>query len=207
MVRLLGTLRTVTDTFAGESLVIRGKRIGYCRTSTRDQNLDHQLSLLAQAGCDPIFPEQLSGRTRKRPKLQEALDMIGRGDTLVVTRLSRLSRSVRDLIDITDELRAKGADFIVTQQDIDTTTAAGRFMFTILAAVAEFEREMIAENTRDGLAEARANGKRLGRAPALDPVQAARLREMHGAGASIAEIRRHFNIAEATVYNYLNKRS
>lgn len=183
----------------------QGRRIGYCRTSTRDQDLDHQIKLLQAEGCDPILTEQLSGKNRRRPQLDHALSMLRPGDALVVTRLSRLSRSVRDLIDITDEIKAKGADFLVTQQDIDTTTAAGRFMFTILAAVAEFEREMIAENTRDGMAAARDRGSQIGSPRKLTEDQARALREAYAAGAPVDHLCAEFGVSVGTFYNYLRR--
>ncbi|MGH2394011.1 MAG: recombinase family protein, partial [Candidatus Limnocylindria bacterium] len=126
-------------------------RIGYARVSTRIQNLQLQLDALAAAGCDEIVTEQASGRSRKRPELERLLTKLGKGDTLVVWKLDRLGRSVSDLENIVvTELGERGVAFVSLTDAFDTTTNGGRLLFHILGAVAEFERDLIAERVAEG---------------------------------------------------------
>lgn len=141
--------------------------IGYARVSTRDQNPEAQTDVLTTAGCEQIFTDKASGKLASRPKLDKALEYLRAGDILVITKLDRLGRSVRNLIDLVGELDKRGVGLRVLHQGIDTTTPGGRLFFHIVAAIAEFERDLISERTNDGLAAARARGRKGGRRPKL----------------------------------------
>lgn len=146
-----------------ENGTVSGKRVGYARVSTRDQVLDLQLDALRAAGCDVIFHDVVTGTSRRRPGLDDALNACGRNDTLVVWRLDRLGRSLIHLIQIADDLRARGARFVSITEGIDTSTIVGDFFLKVLGALAEFERHIIVERTVAGLNAARARGVTLGR--------------------------------------------
>jgi DNA invertase Pin-like site-specific DNA recombinase len=141
--------------------------IGYARVSTRDQHLNLQQDALLAAGCEKVFLDEVSGTVAARPGLDKLKEQLRRGDTLVVWRLDRLGRSVRDLIDWVTQLEQDGVGFKSLQEAIDTTTANGKLVFHLFAALAEFERNLIGERTRAGLAAARARGKQGGRPKAL----------------------------------------
>ena len=140
--------------------------IGYARTSTAHQNLDAQLEALEAFGCDPIRAEQASGRSRTaRPELDAILAFIREGDSLVVTRVDRLARSVKDLQDIAAIVRERGAALVATEQPVDTSTAAGKAFFDMLGVFAEFENNIRRERQMEGIASAKARGVYKGRAP------------------------------------------
>jgi len=143
--------------------------VGYARVSTRDQTVALQLDALREAGCGRIFEEFASGAQRDRPQLAAVLDYMRAGDTLVAWKLDRLARSTKQLIETVEELARREIGFRRLTQDIDTTTAGGRLVFTIFSAIAEFEREIILERTSAGLDAARARGRRGGWPPALKP--------------------------------------
>jgi DNA invertase Pin-like site-specific DNA recombinase len=140
--------------------------IGYARTSTADQEagLQAQVRDLKAAGADKVFSEQVSA-TKKRSELDSAIDYLRDDDVLVVTKLDRLARSIRDLMEIVERVRVKGAALRILAMDLDTSTATGKLMLGILGSVAEFEREIMLERQREGIAKARAEGKYKGRAP------------------------------------------
>ncbi len=153
---------------AGSQAAARaGDPVGYARVSTLDQTVALQLDALNAAGYVRVFEETASGAQRDRPQLAAALDYMRAGDTLVVWKLDRLARSTKQLIETVEDLARRGIGFRCLTQDIDTTTAGGRLVFTIFSAIAEFEREIIQERTRAGLDAARARGRRGGRPPAL----------------------------------------
>lgn len=137
--------------------------IGYARVSTGDQNLDLQKTALFRAECEQIFEDTASGKNARRPGLRRALRRLKPGDVLVVWKLDRLGRSVRDLITLVSELQARGVNFRSLTDSIDTSTPAGRFFFHVMSALAEMERELIVERTRAGLAAAREQGRVGGR--------------------------------------------
>ena len=130
--------------------------IGYARVSTQDQNLDLQTAALQSGGCDRIFDDKLSGTRRDRPGLERALDVLREGDTLVVWKLDRLGRSVKDLVELVGDLEKRGVHFRSVTDAIDTSTPAGRFFFHVMASLAQMERELLVERTRAGLDAARA---------------------------------------------------
>ena len=143
-------------------------KIGYARVSTTDQNLDRQLDLLQSQGCERIYQEKISGTKANRPELDRMLDALRAGDTLVVESFSRLSRSTKDLLELVDRLNAAEVHLISVKENLDTTTATGKLMLTMLSALSQFERDIIAERTREGLKAARARGRMGGRKPVGD---------------------------------------
>ncbi|HEY2266536.1 MAG TPA: recombinase family protein [Streptosporangiaceae bacterium] len=147
-------------------------KIGYARVSTRGQVDDSQVDDLEAYGVGKLFTDHgVSGRHAARPELGKALAYLREGDVLVITRLSRAMRSLKDMLALTESLRERGIDLVVLRQDIDTTTPAGRLVFHLLAAIDEWQRELIVEGTREGLAAARARGRAGGRKPKLIPAQ------------------------------------
>ena len=186
-------------------------RIGYARVSTRDQHLDLQLDALRQAGCERVYEEHQSGSFVSRPQLDEVLRHLRSGDVLVVWRLDRLGRSLSHLIALTRELEGRGVGLVSLQDPVDTTTAQGRLMFTLFAALAEFEREIIRERTQAGLRAARARGHHGGRKPGLDKaaeIKAAAAEALYREGAlTAADIARQLHISRKTLYRYLKARN
>jgi len=175
--------------------------IGYGRVSTEDQNLDLQRDALAKAGAERIFEDKASGARDDRPGIAEALSHVRKGDCLIVWRLDRLGRSMRSLIDFVEGLRAKGADFRSITEGIDTTTAAGRFFFHVLAALAQMERELIRERTHAGLAAARARGRKGGRKPKLTAKQVAHARKLLAdRNVTIKDVAASLGVNRATIY-------
>ena len=158
-------------------------KIGYARVSTEEQNLDLQRQALEAAGCDVIYEDHgVSGAAIERPGLAEARARAKPGDVLVVWRLDRLGRSLPHLIEAMNSLREAGIGFCSLQEQIDTTNAGGRFYFHMLAALAEFERELISERTRAGMAAARRRGKHVGRPRKLSVQQVTHARELLKSG-------------------------
>jgi len=178
--------------------------VGYARVSTRDQNPALQLDALGAAGCDRVFEETASGAQRDRPQLIAALDYMRDGDTLVVWKLDRLARSTKQLIETVEAMQKRGIGFKCLTQDIDTTTAGGRLVFTIFSAIAEFEREIIRERTRAGLDAARARGRKGGRPPALSDKDIAAARAMLSEETiTVDEVAQRLNVSVSTLYRHL----
>jgi len=138
-------------------------KIGYARVSTQDQNLDRQLDNLRSAGCERIFNEKMTGTKSDRPELKTMLLTLRSGDILVIDSFSRLSRSTKDLLDLVEKLTNMGVHLVSLKENLDTTTATGKLMLTMLSALSQFERDLIAERTIDGLKAARARGRCGGR--------------------------------------------
>lgn len=173
-------------------------RIGYARTSTVDQNLDAQIEALAAAGCGMVRKEQRSGATLEgRPELKTILDFIHPGETLVVTRIDRLARSMQDLQTIVARLKEKGAHLAATEQPVDTSTAAGKAFFDMLGVFAEFETNLRRERQTEGIKAAKRKGVYRGRPPKIDM---AAIQAKLGAGLSPTEIAREMGISRGTVY-------
>lgn len=180
--------------------------IGYARVSSQHQNTDLQVDALKRAGCERVFVEQLSGALRDRPQLKAALDYAraDAGDVLVVWRLDRLARSLRQLIDTVEGLERRGVGFRSLSESIDTTSAGGRLVFHVFGAMAEFERSVIRERTRAGLVAARERGRRGGRPPALDQKDLLAARALLADPAiSVEEVARRLGVATSTLYRHL----
>ncbi len=174
--------------------------IGYARVSTDEQNLDAQRDTLTAAGAERVFAEKITGTARSRQQLDDMIDHLRDGDVVVVTKYDRLARSLRDLLDIVEAIRDRGAGFRSLAEDIDTTTPAGRLVFHVFASIAQFERERISERTREGLAAARKRGRVGGRPPALSAVQREEVRRMRDEEQrTLAEIARIFKVSTKTV--------
>lgn len=180
--------------------------IGYARTSTLDQKagLAAQLRDLEAAGCERIFTEEVSSvDVVKREQLAEALTFARQGDTLVVTKLDRLARSVAHLVELLARLESKGVALRILAMGIDTSTPTGKLMLTVLGGVAEFEREIMLERQREGIAKAKAAGKYKGRAPTAQ-AKAEDVLKLHKEGVGGTEIARRLGIGRASVYRILN---
>ena len=177
-----------------------GMRIGYARVSSRGQKLDIQFDSLAD--CDRVFYEKASGASAKdRPELQKALDYVRDEDVFVVTKLDRLARSVVDLANIVKRFQKKNVDLVVLDQGIDTTTLYGRLQFNILAAIDEFERELIRERSTEGRAKAVARGVKFGARPKLTKKEVEDLvRDYEAPDCSKKEIAEHYGISRSSVY-------
>src|SRR5881396_1611221 len=178
--------------------------IGYARVSTNDQETATQVAALKAAGCERIYREKASGGRWDRPELHRLLDQLRKGDVLVVWKLDRLSRSLRDVLIIMERLTEARAGFRSLTEAIDTTTPAGRMMMQMVAAFAEFERAMLRERTKAGLDAARKEGRIGGRRPKLSTAQQAEIRKMvTRGGKTAADAARLFDIHPATVSRLL----
>jgi DNA invertase Pin-like site-specific DNA recombinase len=181
----------------------RGLLIGYARVSTLDQNLALQQDALTSAGCEGIFTEQMSGAVADRPILHEALDYARSGDTLVVWKLDRLARSMKQLIETIEKLRLRGIGFCSLTESIDTTTAQGLLVFHMFSALAEFERSLIRERTRAGLAAAKRIGRTGGRPPKLTEDDLDAARAMLANPDIVTQIADRLGVSPATLYRYI----
>lgn len=180
--------------------------IGYARISTDDQNLDLQHDALTQAGCSKRYDDKESGAKAERPGLMTALEVLREGDTLVVWRLDRLGRSLKDLITLVEKLEKRGVALKSLQENIDTGSSGGKLVFYLFGALAEFERNLIRERTQAGLSAARARGRTGGRPKALDSSkQQLAIRLYHERQHSIDELCRMMGISKPTLYSYLAK--
>jgi DNA invertase Pin-like site-specific DNA recombinase len=175
--------------------------IGYARVSTTDQNLELQVSALRAAGCDVIRSEKRSGTTTAgRDELRTILDFLRKGDTLTVTRIDRLARSIGDLQDIVRAVKAKGASLKAIEQPIDTSTAAGKCFLDMLGVFAEFETNLRRERQLEGIADAKARGVYKGRKPSVDP---AKVKQLKADGMGPSAIAKALKIGRASVYRAL----
>ncbi|MFJ7963112.1 recombinase family protein [Streptomyces sp. NPDC096324] len=188
-------------------------RIGYGRVSTRDQNPDAQEDALKAADCDRVFVDKASGKLASRPELDKALIAAREGDQFVITKLDRLGRSLKNLIDLSDRLRDQHVDLVVIDQGINTSTHTGRMFFQILGAIAEFEHAMMVERTHDGLSAARARGRVGGRKQALKPRQVQLAQEMYDELGddgkrkhTVQGIADELGVARTTIYRYLDRK-
>jgi DNA invertase Pin-like site-specific DNA recombinase len=178
--------------------------VGYARVSTLDQNPALQIDALRGAGCERLFVEKASGASRDRPELKGALDYVREGDTLVVWKLDRLARSLKQLIETVAMLEARGIGLRSLTESIDTTTAGGRLIFHIFGALAEFERTVIRERTKAGLSAARARG-RVGGRPAklsVDDLKAAKAL-LGDPTITVADVAKRLGVSPATLYRHL----
>jgi DNA invertase Pin-like site-specific DNA recombinase len=173
---------------------------GYARVSTTDQSLAGQLAELQAAGCTKIFREKLSGKGRDRPELDRLLKGLAEGDVLIITRLDRLARSTRDLLNLIKQIADAGATFKSLKDAwADTTTAHGRLMLTVLGGLAEFERELIVERTGEGRDRAKAKGVVFGRKPKLTRHQRREALARREAGETLVDIARSFNVHHSMI--------
>ena len=177
--------------------------VGYARVSSVGQSLEIQLEKLEH--CDKIFQEKKSGTSDKRPRLQECLEYVREGDTLVITKLDRLARSTLHLCQIAAELQQKQVDLKVIDQNISTSDATGRLLFNMLSAIAQFETELRAERQIDGIQKAKERGVRFGRQEKLTAQQIVEMRQRRKQGVLIKTLMKDYDLSKATVYRYLNE--
>ena len=181
-------------------------RVGYARVSSYGQSLDVQLEKLSKDGCERIFSEKMSGRSAEaREELQSCLQWVREGDVLVVTKLDRLARSTRDLLNVANTLEQKRVSLVVLDQQIDTGTPTGKLLFTMLGAIAEFENEIRKDRQVAGVTLARKKGVKFGRKAAMSRGQIEELKRRRDAGEKIADLMSHYKLSKATVYRYLGE--
>ena len=180
-------------------------KIGYARVSTMDQNLDLQIDALKEEGCNKIFEEKITGTKLERLQLKEAINYARENDIIVIWKLDRLGRSIKDLIEIMQTLSNKKIELKSLQENIDTTTSSGKLTFHIFCALAEFEKNIIKERTNAGIIAARARGKFGGRPKKLNDKQIIMLKKLHAdKNNAIGDIVDTLGISKKTLYNYLN---
>jgi len=178
------------------------QRIGYARVSTDDQNLHLQKDALEKAGCQVIYEDKASGKNTERPELEACLKALRSGDTLVVWRLDRLGRSLGDLVKLVTTLEEQKIGFESLQEKIETTSASGKLVFHVFAALAEFERNLISERTRAGLKAARARGRLGGRKPKLKQKDIREIKALlKDPNIPVSDIAKRFGVSRTTIYN------
>jgi DNA invertase Pin-like site-specific DNA recombinase len=183
-----------------------GDLLGYARVSTTDQDPALQLDALEAAGCVKTFTDKTSGTLDRRPQLDRLLDQLRPGDTVVVWRLDRLGRSLRHLIALSEDLMDRQVGLRSLQESLDTTTASGRLFFKIMGSLAEFERDLISERTKAGLAAARARGRKGGRPPVMTPSKIKMARQMYDSREhTVQEIAQTVGVSRKTVYRHLQE--
>ena len=181
--------------------------IGYARVSTQEQNLDRQLDNLKAQGCERIYQEKMTGTKANRPELEKMLEALRPGDTLVTDSFSRLSRSTKDLLELVEKLNGIGVHLISLKEQLDTTTATGKMMLTMLSALSQFERDIIAERTLDGLKAARARGRQGGRPKAGSDKAKAQALALYDANAMTnREIAETVKVSTATLSRWIKER-
>jgi len=180
------------------------QRIGYARVSTNDQHLDLQRGALKQAGCGVIYEEVASGKNTARPELEQCRKALRAGDTLVVWRLDRLGRSLPDLVQIVADLEQRSVGFESLTEKIETGSAAGKLVFHVFAALAEFERGLTRERTQAGMIAARARGRAGGRKPKLDDQQVREIRALLcDPDMRVADVARRYDVSRTTLDKYV----
>lgn len=176
---------------------------GYARVSTEQQNLDRQLDALRKYGVDVIYNEKMTGTKRDRPELEKMLDRMTEGDIVVIESLSRLGRSTKDLIQLTELFEQKGVHLISLKEQIDTSTSTGKLLFTLMSAIAQFERDVIADRTREGLKSAKARGRAGGR-PKTNPDAVRKAIKLYNTQQySVKEIEELTGVKKSTLYRNL----
>ena len=177
--------------------------IGYARVSTQDQNLTLQREALINAGCEKVFEDKVSGTRADRPGLSKTLEMLREGDTLVVWKLDRLGRSVKQLVDMVSELNKQGIQFKSLTDSIDTGTTSGRFFFHVMASLAEMERELTIERTRAGLEVAKKLGRKGGRKPKMTDSKIESAKKLLSSGVPPKEVAKSLGVSVSTLYRWL----
>jgi DNA invertase Pin-like site-specific DNA recombinase len=177
--------------------------IGYARVSTQDQNLDLQVEALTKADCKKIFDDKISGSHTERPGLAKALEMLREGDTLVVWKLDRLGRSVKNLVDLVGELHKQGIQFKSLTDAIDTGTPSGRFFFHVMASLAEMERELTVERTRAGLEVARQLGRKGGRSRKMTDSKIESAKKLLANGVPPRDVAKNLGVSVPTLYRWI----
>ena len=184
---------------------MRNYIFGYARVSTGDQNLDRQIDALEKYGVDIIYNEKMTGTKRDRPELAKLLDRMTEGDTVVVESLSRLGRSTKDLIELTELFEKREVHLVSLKESIDTSTSTGKLLFTLMSAIAQFERDVIADRTREGLRSARARGRTGGR-PRTDTDAVQKAIKLYRTGQyTIREIEELTGVKKSTLYRRLRE--
>ena len=177
--------------------------IGYARVSTQDQNLTLQREALINAGCEKVFEDKVSGTRADRLGLSKTLEMLREGDTLVVWKLDRLGRSVKQLVDMVSELNKQGIQFKSLTDSIDTGTTSGRFFFHVMASLAEMERELTIERTRAGLEVAKKLGRKGGRKPKMTDSKIESAKKLLSSGVPPKEVAKNLGVSVSTLYRWL----
>ena len=177
--------------------------IGYARVSTTDQNLDLQIDALTKAGCQKLFDDKISGSMAARPGLAKALEMLRDGDTLVVWKLDRLGRSVKNLVDLVGELHRQGVHFKSLTDAIDTGTSSGRFFFHVMASLAEMERDLTVERTRAGLEVARQLGRKGGRKRQMTDSKIESAKKLLTSGMPPRDVAKNLGVSIPTLYRWI----
>lgn len=177
--------------------------IGYARVSTQDQNLELQREALIKAGCQKIFEDKLSGTCADRLGLSNALEMLRENDTLVVWKLDRLGRSVKQLVSLVSDLHNQGVQFKSLADSIDTSTPSGRFFFHVMASLAEMERELIVERTRAGLEVARKLGRKGGRKPKMTESKVESAKKLLASGVPPRDVAKNLGVSIPTLYRWV----
>ena len=178
--------------------------IGYARVSTTDQHLDRQLDMLNGYGADKIYSEKVTGTRKERPELNRMLNELSEGDTVVVESLSRLGRSTKNLIELMELFNERGVNLVSLKESIDTTTPTGKLLFTLISAISQFERDCLAERTKEGLAAARARGRKGGRPPTSHTTLERARKLYESKEYTISEITELTGISKSTLYRYIN---
>jgi DNA invertase Pin-like site-specific DNA recombinase len=179
-------------------------RIGYARVSSTGQSLEVQQEKLVAAKCDRIYDEKRSSRSSDRPEFQACMNYLREGDTLIVTRLDRLARSVIHLAKLSERFKKENINLVVIDQCIDTCTSTGRLMFNMLATISEFENDLRSERRTEGIAKAKENGVKFGRPAKLTEAIKEEIYERRNAGATIGQLAKEYKLGEATIYRALN---
>ncbi|MCL6486674.1 MAG: recombinase family protein [Janthinobacterium lividum] len=177
--------------------------IGYARVSTQDQNLDLQIDALTKAGCKKVFDDKISGSRAERPGLSKVLEMLREGDTLVVWKLDRLGRSVKNLVDLVGELHKQDIQFKSLTDAIDTGTPSGRFFFHVMASLAEMERELTVERTRAGLEVARQLGRKGGRKRQMTDSKIESAKKLLANGVPPRDVAKNLGVSVPTLYRWI----
>ena len=175
-------------------------KIGYIRVSTQEQNTIRQEVLMEALGVDEVYIDRMSGKDANRPELQKMMEYVRKGDTVIVESISRFARNTKDLLELVEQLTAKGVEFISQKEAIDTTTPTGKFMLTIFGAVAELEREYILQRQREGIAIAKTQGSYKGRKPIQNPDFAQTLLQWRSGEIKAVEAMDRLNMSKTTFY-------